>query len=435
MSDFEALLQQQINEATLDSSGVFTMAREEAIRKLAAFQLQVPAWWILKCVQSAVGSGAVRLSIRCSLTDVQIAFEPAEAWTMELLEREIWNPEPTSLAGIDHLKRALWSVGLHEGRPFQIELKGQKRSLLCLSGTPRQHELRRPSERTCITVSHRRWEKGFSLMGALDAAGANQALANTLSARAHVCPIPLVVDGKRLDSLFASTTHGYTSTTYPFLVANVHTAAPNLPCPNSMYQSLERPPLSGPMQVPLNQVRFNPRLRGAVLLLAFGARAAAAFAESTPRPVEFPSLVHWVRDGVIIDTTRLPLAERCVAAAVFVSADRLQTDVSGFGLTDTAAREQRLGAACLNLAPEIELAQVDLHTGAQKLSRDAQGGALGLLAVGAIMSFAWIPVGLGLLAVGGGALYLAGRGESHLAYKVQAGLQELKKEWKSLTSA
>ncbi|MCW5871526.1 MAG: hypothetical protein KIS61_30010, partial [Candidatus Eremiobacteraeota bacterium] len=62
-SELEEFLRAQVDEGAKDSSGQFTLSREKALEKLAAYQLQGGHAWVLKIVQAVVASGASQLAV------------------------------------------------------------------------------------------------------------------------------------------------------------------------------------------------------------------------------------------------------------------------------------------------------------------------------------------------------------------------------------
>ena len=83
-SELQQLLRQQQAEGKFDSGGQFTLDRDKALAKLAAFQLPRRGAWILKIVQSAVLAGATDLKIVQTNFETRVTFRPQERLGQDL---------------------------------------------------------------------------------------------------------------------------------------------------------------------------------------------------------------------------------------------------------------------------------------------------------------------------------------------------------------
>ncbi len=66
-----------------------------------------------------------------------------------------------------------------------------------------------------------------------------------------------------------------------------------------------------------------------------------------------PSQCLWIRDGVIVDSSRLPYPASNVHLVCFASAAGMETDLSGFSLRESE-KQERLGTILENLGPVVE---------------------------------------------------------------------------------
>ena len=199
MSELDRYLDSQFGEATLDSSGYFTVDRQKALEKLAQFQLPSEHHWALKVVQAAVAFGAPGLEVKLSLSTSEFLF--AYGCALEELEEAFYHPEPGPSRALNHLKSALWSVGYGGLRPFQYCPANSGQSLVW-TGERFQRVTCQLSSQARLTVSQRTRQQdqhSLFLLREIEAAQANRQLSLVLSQWAYTCPIPLKVDGHRRD--------------------------------------------------------------------------------------------------------------------------------------------------------------------------------------------------------------------------------------------
>ena len=128
-------------------------------------------------------------------------------WRLDQLESTFYQPEGSGVRWLDHLKQGLWSAGLAGKWPFRIGLAGQEECLIW-DGRAFFRRPCRPEKVTRVTVSHRAWERSWRSVMGLEAARSNAAILLELTESAYMSPIPVAVDGRRLDALQACPSHG-----------------------------------------------------------------------------------------------------------------------------------------------------------------------------------------------------------------------------------
>lgn len=426
-SELEAYLKGQLGEAAYESAGQFTLAREQALQKLASFQLPDPNWWILKVVQAAVASEAAALVVRQTSTDTKLVFAPSEPWTLNQVEEALYDPEPSPWPGLDHLKRGLWSAAFNQHRPFMLTLGGQAEALVWRPEGP-QRLATGPAAETCLTVSHRSVEqgKGLPLLRHIEAARLNATLAEILRERAHTCPIPLSVDGRRLDAFQAHPTLGQSNKSFPLLIATGEFDGPELGLPAASWGQFRPDDTAEPQPEIQSILEARPN---AACMLSFHAKQVTEKKRTFWKLLSQPSLFHWVLDGVVIGTEALDLDQTSVSAAVYASASGLKIDISGFAVLHSEEAQARLRAACAALEPPLAGANLSL----EKMISNARmtGRVLGgiLLVGGALLSTVIVPHGLMMLGFGAYQAFSAGQQQEQLESLLQNNLRTLQYQW------
>ena len=433
-SELEEFLQSQIQEAAKDSSGRFTLSRDKALEKLAAFQLQGTHWWVLKIVQAAVAVRAQELSIRQTGTDTEFYFSMTEFWSLEQVEEAFHDPEVSSDPGLDHLKRGLWSVSLHNMRPFFMAAPGWNASLVW-TGKTLQRGPTRARENLLLAISHRTMfeGKGIPLLRNIEAASGNAAVLAELRDRAFVCEIPLRVDNRRLDALQACPGYGLSNISYPIHLGFLSDTLPQLQIPPATLGGFQaaQPGDKHLSKVFHQQVTVPSKVAVACLITAHLKQVKKDKALVWQTYMNHSTLF-WVRDGVVIDKDYLGVNNSCVSCALFASAEGLRSDLSGFILTRDDVYRDRLQRVCATFVPFLEQAEVSL---AALVSSHEQKGRLvgGLMMVGAVVIAFSVPI-WGLFLAGGGlaTLLAAGAHEKGLEGTLRGALDRLKGEFRRL---
>lgn len=394
-SELEDFLQNLHARGQLDSTGEFTLSREKALDKLAAFLLPRPTAWASKVVQAVVLSGAPALAIKQTSLGTEFHFTPREdsELTLDALEAAFFNPETAVRPALDHLRQALWSVSLNGMRPFHYARNTQA---LVWTGSAFQHTTCRPVQGLRLTVSHRTvWEgQGLPGLRTLEAARINADTAQELAERAFVCPLPLTLDGRRLDRLQAQ----------PGVpLGLVYTDAPDLPAlgfPKGTLTTTK--PRPGALN-PLLLLSEEPGRLAAACLIATHAEKVQHEGQNVFRGVTRQHVFHWVRHGVVVDTHFInQLEANSVTAAVIASAEGLRSDLAGFSVAKDEVTGQRQAAVYRALRPHVKDVPFTLQTTGNAALRGVIILGSGLLySAGTVMSAGILPT---LVAAGAAAL-------------------------------
>jgi hypothetical protein len=381
----------------------FTLARSEALRKISNFQLPFRGAWVVKTIQCAVAEGS-GIPIRVDLTRKEARFYFAiSSFTLEDFQEAFYDPEPNSNRALQHLVAALWAVGLREKWAFQLGLPGQRVCLMWNGETLTEVETK-SYDCAYLAVGHQVTRDGGLgwVKGLVQSGGKNAEILTTLSRWCYTCPVPLTVDGRRLDSLQLCPTHGWAKNTFPLTVGFGEGSLKPLTLPPGTFEELRSPhdPRSSFWNTTDHSAEGLSKAGKAALSLLQARHTAAVpfiiayFMEQIKRgksyewePMVQGSTLYWVRDGVVVDEELLLERRFHTALACFVDAEGLPTDLTTFHLKDSPQRRRRK-----------VLAQQSVRRGLAELE-SMQGPLMSMVTKGKVMGY-----------VAGGTLTLAGIG-------------------------
>ncbi len=433
-SELEEFLRAQVDEGAKDSSGQFTLSREKALEKLAAYQLQGGQAWVLKIVQGVVASGASELAVRQTGTDTEFHFALLEPWTIDQVEDAFYEPEVTADRALDHIKRGLWSVSLHSMRPFFLAAPGWEQALVWTGKAFRRGPVA-ARQSVLLAVSHRTiYEgKGLPLLRNLEAASGNAAVLAELRDRAFTCSIPLKVDNRRMDALQACPNSGVSKTSFPIYLGFLPGNLPGLPIPPATLGEY-RPVLAGDPTVSKvfhPPTHLPPEVAVACLITAH-LREIKRGKSLVWETYIHHSTLYWVRDGVVVDWEILNGATGCVSCALFVSAEGMSSDLTGLKLARGEAYQKRFQAALESFRPFLARAEVSLEAmvRSQQMSGRVAGG---VMLVGAVALAFMVPI-WGLFLAGGALATMSQSGAAARALEtdLKRGLERLQSEIRRL---
>lgn len=448
-SDLERFLQSQSSSGEYQSEGSFTLAREEALRKLAGFQLPFVNAWAVKLVQCAVAARASSpIQIDMSTHSLNLEFQ-LSAPSIDVLEAAFFDPGPAQSQAVRHLLTALWAVGLKQDWPFQVTLCGWEESLIWDGQTLSRLPLERVSDRARVTIVLLKRKAGVFewTRGVAASQKRNSELRTTLKNRCYTCPLPLTVDGTRLDTLYNCPSHGPTTRDHVIFLGGAESSdlrplqlppgtfdiRPKVRNRRSFWSLAPSDPtdLSGLPRVSKKVLRRTERIEtcAAPFLLTAHRDAQHFVGQATKwRDRQEASKVYWVLDGAVIDEDLLDTVGTTTSLAAFLSAEGLATDLSSFALTDQEEKRRRLVLARQVLGESLDR----LITLEQVLTEKAQSSTLtGRIAAGGILTLGiatlWtLPIaGLGIMGVGGGLLAQAGKNHQHRNEKLLSSVKTL----------
>lgn len=293
-----------LSQARFDSHGSFTMDPLKAIATMAQAQLPGRTYWQLKLVQAAVASGAPALRIGPAL----MTFRPQESWSLEVIEADLLQPHPSPTRALYHLKQALWNVAFSQKLDFTLELSEESEALVYRAGKFERRPTR-PEAGLRLTVHY-----------PPDPNYLSEALA-----RAYVCPIPLTLDGRRIDSL-----------------------------------ATDDPP------VHLESLPGSEEVRLSLLV-------------TQNRKLE-PNYLHWIQDGIILEREELAMGKTQLRCDLYLSARQVATDAAGVKLVHDEVYQARRVEAHEQLWAAIEQIRVKPPAPFRKLPAQIVVGGVCLVA-------------------------------------------------------
>lgn len=331
----------------VESSGTFTLAADKALEKLARFQLPSEEIWLAKVFQAAHLAGVRNFSAEGSRLGLRIEADCPPGWTASQVEEGLLSPRPPQESSLAHLV-----VGLRAG------VLSQEMTLFWNSrpvGSASQAFVFQESEFLRVDHPEALEEGRLRILIRRPRARNNWSKESRfLRQRVH-SSVRLVLDGKVVQA-----------------------------------RILEPEPQIGLFKVAA--ATFPPK-RGEV-----GPGISYQFWDlGQSRPPSDQSFVAWVKDGMIVDH-RFEVQDDDFALQMFVNADHLQSDLSGWQLVPDTQNETHLRTALgfgVGFLKEHYLkAEEYLVYPRRLLKRRRRGaglGALGIAAAGGVLASSLTP--------------------------------------------
>ena len=439
-SELEEFLKQQAASGSTDSRGQFTVNQSRALRKMGSYQLPFEGAWAVKVIQSMVvgGSGS---STRVDLTASEFRFFVADlSFSLEQLEDAFADPAGPTNRSLEHLLSGLRAIASKGEWGFQVALPQDSTTLIWDGNL--LHRVRSKRSRDCasVVVAPLQGRRGVSWIAGLAAsAKRNSELLLTLAKRCYLCPVPLTVDGRRLDSLQRGRLHSLSQQVYPFTMGCADGDLPQLPLspgsfgrvaksldPRETRSDLLEPAWSGVGQRGFKAVDKQDSAALAYVVCTNFRRIRSGDGYAWQMEVG-PSTIYWALDGALVGEEPLTSKKSWCSVALFLSAEGLKTDVSSLALRESTEKKERIAKATEILEQalgEIEASQ-ELAT---MLSAGSQAGKVlggSLVVTGVATIWAAPMLGMSFLAAGGAAWYARGGGAER-ARLVRKSLGELR---------
>ena len=332
---------------------------------------------MLRIVQAAVAGRSPRLRITLKGKSTRFEFLPAPGWTRELVEAEFLSARPSTDPALHALKQALWQVGLHHGRTFRLLLPGERQALVWDGKQLHRQLLKTKPQSVHLTVA--------------DTEPAE--LQTELLEFAHASPIPIEVDGWRLDRLQNSPANGDTQSSFPLSALLFSADVPVQPLPAGTRSAGRRCPTQAARLTSGLPVWGEPE--GATLFALASLRVKPSGEAGLFWNLEVDARstnLCWILHGVIVQVERLPLPRRAVGLTLYASAEGLATDASGLSLRTLQAEHDRRRCAIAR-AVQLGLASTSLDLSAafgnyrRRIQRRSAGAGGSL--VGAVGCLTW----------------------------------------------
>lgn len=350
-------LNQQSESGHWESEGQFTLAKEKALEKIANFQLPFENAWILKLVQWAVcGGNTTPIEVALQLKETRFVFGEFDC-TLDTIEQEFFNPEPQGNRALGHLLAALWAIGLAEKSTFLLCLPDQNEGLLWNGDRLERRKLPQVPRQVSLAIGAP--QQGTGAVGwvksMIGSSSRNADLLSILSERCFTCPVPLSVDGRRIDSYFHCPTHKDSETNIVLTLETHEAALPSLTTPP---QTFHRKVLSNRQaQLRLTKFPYDPTYRDVRIEasksqtipqsanVACLLTAHRTWTTSGQKPewldASQRNLLLWIQDGVVVEESQLLRGSFAMSTTVFISADGLRNDMTGLKLVECEEKKSR----------------------------------------------------------------------------------------------
>lgn len=348
--DLGAFLAQQSAAGEIDSKGDFTVSHHEAVKKLARFALPRQHAWVCKLVQAAVRWGCFRLHLKQSRTETQFHLRfsqtkdipDEDAIVAGLVSGRISGPE-----AIDSLAMALRALVEQAKLSFVLVTDSGKRvprpiyagyHYGQISEVQRLSPRFRPGPGLTLTVYHHRpYKEGpkdvWDLLPPVHRG--DIPIARELDHFAYVCPFPLSIDGRLVDGLLHASAMKFSQNHVPLVqgaLVGLENSPPRLRLPSDFEEKV--------LSITTHPKRASRTYGGrkeaaAAFLLTYYVPADSRMPLALPHK---RSHLHWVADGVIVESELLDVESSDVGMHIYANAAGLATDLTGF---TTLANEER----------------------------------------------------------------------------------------------
>ncbi len=439
-SELELFLRSQTTQGQVDSQGEFTVSLQKALGKLAEFALPFSGAWAVKIIQGLVATGT-DLPIRVDLLATEIGFYFLKPdFSLREFADQFATPEPASKPSLRHLLTGLWNVALKERWGFQLALADSTTTLIWDGHDLHRVESSRQRDCACLTLAPLQQKSKLSWVAGVAMSGhRNAELLMTLAQRCYLCPVPLTVDGRRLDSLQRSPHNGWGDGTFPFTVSFAEADLPRLRIPPGTFSGPPIPLEHGTKglleEEGLGWKRIGQRRMSEIaveeesplpfILCANMKRGSGTRTEEWVETTGYSTL-SWVVDGAVIAQERLFERRLHVSLGCFVSAEGLETDLTTLNLLESAERQRRFSEAALNLHSALRLLQAENYDEVLKTGITIPQATGGLMVFAGVSFFLVAPgLGVGLTVVGAlklGKTFLTGINH---ADRAREGLEDL----------
>lgn len=436
LSQLDSFLSTQRSDGVVVNEGSFTLAREKALLKLANFQLPFKGAWAMKVFQAAIAfSPDQPVKFTCSSKDTTVEFQVPETLTIEEIEEAFFNPEQASHRGIRHLLSGLWAAGVAQKHSFALSFPHQAQSLLWTGERLERAEGVLSGKVGTLALRNYPFNLGSSPFSRASASSAwNAETSKALTTYCYTSPVPLTLDGRRLDGLQFSPTHGWNKLNFPLSVTFLEADLPPLIVPPGTLKKLSNEEMKTAKGLGLNDASKSaldaiPYVERTGLALILTAHVNSSGVKNF-EPRSEASVCYWVQDGAVVDESRLELEKKAVSVALFINADTIQNDISGLRLAKTPEFEERLDKACRAvLDPLYSVGQQNIEVMISKARQTSKTvGGIFILA-GAGLSLISPFHGVSMMAAGAVGIAEGGKNRAKWAKEFQNDLSMLTRQW------
>lgn len=366
MSEFDlnSYLSSYESDGVVMDGGGFTISHEKARRKMSQYSLPRTHAWILKMIQAGVGFGCVGIGMTQTRNDstIYFAFEKSrDLPTIPDLVNSILTADIQSTEPLGRLAVALRVIVEGAGLSFLLEIAYDENDRQAIYSGVYFGEMTEDKR----TKERENWKVGLTLkihhlahtdvdrnvLRVIPLRDHGLPIMLELERYAYVSPVPIVVDGRRIDGILRSGALSWTFTRRPLRMCGLEIPGdddPSFPIAQDMGNRIFK--LSEPLEENITKVLYS-QVSEAYFLLAIEGRLNPNLVVKSGNK----SYIHWVDNGVVTESERLPLTTSNLSLHVYVSADGCRTDLTGFHLTDSSLKRERKDRVLLRMAEVLTL--------------------------------------------------------------------------------
>lgn len=437
----EDFLETQAEQGQSLGEADFSVDQAGALKKLAAHSLPFAGAWLLKSVQAAIASGCREgIRVTSGREKTTISFDTARAWTAAEVRAAFLDPVPRDDEVLMHLKYALWGAGISAAQPFVLHLPRAPVALVWSGGTELgESPVDEVSGELRLIVGHDSLEgpKPSFFERRKRARRINSESMLVLINKAYTCPVPLTLDGRRLDSLLLAPQYYSGRLAQPVEVGFMQVeTCPVFGLPLGTFDAVRKRPgdfKTGSVdRLAVAAVEEAERVGSASLAYLYIAHIGVRVVgkNSTWKVSSGKSNLFWIRDGVVVRHEGFAMEETALSLDCYVSAAGLRTDLTTLQLVNSNDKAERTGEVFRALSRDILKPRTfDFEDMLATARRDDRvGGAM--MGVFGVLMLPALPLGLFMLWIGGKSVREAGEIVSDLVDEVVAGYPLLQERWK-----
>lgn len=339
--DLGAFLKDQADDGTMDGRGEFTVSHTQAARKLAKFALPRPSAWVCKLIQAANRWNCEAVQVRQTRTESLFHFSlpslgqlPTEdAIVNALMSGKIGGKEPldalaTALRSMVEQAKLSFILVVDDGhitpRPvYAGAYYGE------ISEKARLDKRFNPKPGLSLTVYHRPpAQHDDTAADLVPRLRSYVPIINELDQYCHTSHVPILLDGRRVDSMINAPALGLHTNHRPLIFAGIkglEHSPPHFRLPHDFEEKFLSL-ISHPRRVARKY--YGEREFQAAFMVS--ARVASGLLDLLgPRR---RSQLQWVNDGVIVEEEPFDYPTSTVGLTIFANAHELDTDLTGFTL-------------------------------------------------------------------------------------------------------
>lgn len=353
--DIGEFLAQQVAEGDVESQGEFTVSQEKAARKLGRLALPFNYAWVLKIVQAAVAWKSSRIEVRQYRTFTVFAFLPPDSKDLPSEEQLVGTLLSRKVS--DETPLALFCHGLRG----LVEQAGLSFRLILNDGDGEFRPIHAGPDATALAEEERSVGLGLApgvrlLVGHLPldqffmvryvpkpflSERADLKIARTLDRYCFLCPVPLILDGRRVDRLLAHPQWGFRSGRRPVALTPFRCSAfPSALVPKEFEEKL----IAVQTHPRRAQRTYDGNRNGNVWLYLDGldpSREPGQLTELKGAVSRRHNLLFVCR-GVVVGRYVTSISTRHLGLTVIVAAEGFDTDLSGLSLIHDDRMEEAI---------------------------------------------------------------------------------------------